>query len=165
MPEQFPQRKSPRLRDYDYAQSGAYFVTICTHQRFHWFGQIANSTASLSSIGMIAAECWYAIPQHYPTVELDGFVVMPNHTHGIIVLAEPVTPVKPSSPLLATVIGTYKAAVTRQIKRNHPSWQETLWQGRFHDHIIRDEATLNYIRQYIEQNPSRWEEDSLFSPS
>jgi REP element-mobilizing transposase RayT len=82
----FPQRKSPRLQSYDYGQSGAYFVTLCTHQRRQVFGEVVNQTMRLTAAGMMAQECWFAIPDHYPDVELDAFVVMPNHVHGILVL-------------------------------------------------------------------------------
>lgn len=106
-----PQRKSPRLQAYDYAQSGAYFVTICTHQRQCWFGYIANEEMRYSGLGEIAALRWLALPEHFPTVELDLWVVMPNHVHGIVVLHED------GSARLTDVIGNYKAAVTRAWRR------------------------------------------------
>lgn len=81
-----PQRKSPRLQGYDYSQPGAYFVTICTHQRLHCFGEVIEGSMNLNRLGEIASELWFALPQHHPGIELDAFVVMPNHIHGIIVL-------------------------------------------------------------------------------
>ena len=81
------QRKSPRLQGYDYSQSGAYFITICTHLRQYFFGEINDEEMTLSSAGEIATICWNSIPDHYPDVDLDAFVVMPNHVHGIIVFA------------------------------------------------------------------------------
>lgn len=105
----YRQRKSPRLQGYDYAQNGAYFVTICTHNREHTFGQITNCDMELSELGEIALTCWNAIPNHFPSVELDVSIVMPNHVHGIIVL-------QGGNVKLGTIIGNYKAAVTRQIR-------------------------------------------------
>ena len=80
------QRRSPRLQGYDYSQSGAYFVTICCHQRAQLFGHITDGTMHLSPAGQIALERWFAIPEHHAHVDLDAFVVMPNHIHGIVIL-------------------------------------------------------------------------------
>ena len=104
------QRKSPRLQGYDYSNSGVYFVTICTHNRQHIFGSINNGNMMLSAMGHIASACWDAIPDHFPSVELDVSIVMPNHVHGIIVLPG-------GGATLGTIIGNYKAAVTRLIRR------------------------------------------------
>jgi len=184
MPTQpFPQRKSPRLQGYDYSQEGAYFVTICTHRRAHWFGEVANYEMQLSEIGVIAQACWSKIPNHYPHVELDHFVVMPNHVHGIIVLhdlpdaignivgtpymvsentsSETTSPQK--HPILGVIIGTYKAAVTRQSRLVSTSPEGKFWQARYHDHIIRDERALNYIRRYMQNNPAIWQKDIFYS--
>ncbi|MDX2138153.1 MAG: transposase [Chloroflexota bacterium] len=90
-PTPLPQRKSPRLQGYDYRSNGAYFVTICSAQREWIFGEIVDDHMSLSAIGIIATRMWDAIPDHFPHVELDAFVVMPNHVHGVLVFAsEPV---------------------------------------------------------------------------
>lgn len=135
---------------------------------------------TLSEIGQIALTCWNAIPNHFPAVELDVSIIMPNHVHGIIVL-------RGGGAKLGTIIGNYKAAVTRQI-RNVPaagtpymaspqytdmaSLQYTdmaslptkIWQARYHDHIIRSEASLLRIQSYIANNPAHWQEDLLFTP-
>ena len=84
----YPQRKSPRLHEYDYAQEGAYFITICAHERRLMFGHIAEDAMTLGAAGVIAERHWTAIPDHFPHVELDVFVVMPNHVHGILVFSE-----------------------------------------------------------------------------
>lgn len=163
------QRKSPRLQGYDYAQRGAYFVTICTYNREHIFGHITNGDMTLSDMGHIASTCWAAIPNHFSTVELDASIVMPNHVHGIIVLPS-------GGAKLGTIIGNYKAAVTRQI-RNLPNvgtpyvgtpYMASLptgyvWQARYHDHIIRNDASLQRIQTYIVNNPARWQEDTFFT--
>lgn len=81
-------RKSIRLPEYDYAQEGAYFITICTHERECLFGEIENGKMILSSVGTIADVMWYEIKNHRSNVELGDFVVMPNHIHGIIIITE-----------------------------------------------------------------------------
>lgn len=156
MNKRYPQRKSPRLRRYDYAQEGTYFVTICTYQRACWFGNIVDGEMQRSSMGHIAAACWETIPDHYFGVELDCFVVMPNHVHGVIMLIG-------NSVALGTIIGTYKAAVTRQIHSTYNRRPKRLWQDRYHDHIIRSEKMLNHIREYEQNNPLRWHEDTFYA--
>jgi putative transposase len=82
-------RRSIRLKDYDYSQDGAYFVTICVHNRESLFGKIANEKMILNDVGKIAEQCWCEIPQHYPNVILDKYIVMPNHVHGILIIDNP----------------------------------------------------------------------------
>ncbi len=176
MPNTLPQRRSPRLKDYDYTQSGAYFVTLCTHQRHHHFGHITHDGMMvLSSEGQIAYDYWLTIPDHFPTVELDAFVVMPNHVHGILVLADRHGGVgghssavslreafaRPVHGSLSTIMRSYKSIVTRTIHAT-TGGNDIIWQGRFHDHIIRNEVDLNAIRQYILTNPARWPQDQLY---
>jgi len=84
------QRRSIRLRGYNYAQAGAYFITICTHNRTHLFGTIAAGTVLTNAAGNAAADCWLQIPVHFPNVELDQWVIMPNHIHGILVITTPI---------------------------------------------------------------------------
>jgi REP element-mobilizing transposase RayT len=153
-----PQRKSPRLQGYDYSQSGAYFITICTHQRQNLFGEVIDGVMHCSQAGDIAMACWHIIPNHYPAVELDAFVVMPNHIHGILVLDGDG---KQFKTVLGRVINGYKGAVTARIREQIDS-NLVAWQGRYHDHIIRDERGLNLIRAYVENNPAKWSNDSLF---
>ena len=153
------QRKSPRLRGYDYSSEGAYFVTICTHQRRHLFGSITDGNMCLSAAGDIAAACWRSIPQHYPAVELDAFVIMPNHVHGILFLHGDSGAFK---TILGRVINAYKGAVTARI-RSTQSDDGLVWQGRYHDHIIRDPESLSRIQQYVEKNPLLWSEDVFFA--
>ena len=150
----YPQRKSPRLQGYDYTQSGAYFITIRTHKWVHWFGHITDGAMVLNPMGQIAADCWAAIPDHFPGVELDAAIVMPNHIHGIIVLPG-------GGAALGSMVGTYKAAITRQIRPLQNAPPDTIWHGRYHDRIIRDERALERIRHYIVSNPARWRPDRL----
>jgi len=169
-------RRSIRLTHYDYTQAGTYFVTICTHERSCTLGTIADEEMILSAWGNVAQSCWDAIPSHFPIVELDAFVVMPNHVHGIIVIVDvdrrgmiyhaPTTREfsKPIASSLSTIVGTFKAAVTRHIRRlpnppDHPPWQRN-----YYEHIVRDDDDLSRIRQYIEHNVAKWQEDSLWMP-
>jgi REP element-mobilizing transposase RayT len=181
-----PQRRSPRLNGYNYSQNGAYFVTICTHNRTCIFGEIIDGQMQLNELGAIAVSCWEAIPQHYPQVELDAAVVMPNHVHGIIVIVDKpeengheesgheenghdnVVSLledfgKPVRGSLSSIIRSYKAAVTYTIMKTYPYADMPIWQGRFYDHIIRNERALNTIREYVVCNPAKWAEDSLYS--
>jgi putative transposase len=164
-------RRSIRLRGYDYTRAGAYFVTACAHARESLFGQIVAGEMRRNTYGEIALECWQAIPDHGPHVELDAFVVMPNHIHGILVLpddtASPLRQAtqerfsKPVAGSLPTIVRLYKAAVTRRINevRNAPG--VPIWQRNYYEHIIRDQASLDRIRAYIADNPSRWASDRL----
>ena len=164
--KRLPQRKSPRMQGYDYTQSGAYFITICTHQRQHIFGNIDNGVMTLSDAGKIARVRWLALPQHHSDIALDAFVVMPNHVHGIVIMqSEP-----SSSPMtnhltsksLGTIIGSYKSSVTRHIRKTLTKFEhEVIWQGRYHNQIIRNQRDYEPIVQYVATNPARWQEDSL----
>lgn len=172
-------RRSIRLRGYDYAQAGAYFVTMCTDRRALFFDE--------PLLRQIAEACWLAIPEFNPGVELDEWVVMPNHVHGIIVLdrgvlsdkgvllnaptdtgapttdaptRDPKNPFSMMSPrrgTLGLVIRKYKGAVTgkcREINRF-----DFAWQRNYYEHIVRNEREMNAIRRYIANNPAKWDLD------
>ena len=147
--DRFPVRKNPRLKNFDYTSCHYYFVTICTYQKKAVFG----STAKLSPIGEMAAECLQDIPRHFPGVTVDKWVVMPNHIHAIIILPGDDTN-------LSTVIGQYKSAVTKRVRGF--CTEGTLWQVSFHDHVIRNQQDYERIWLYIEGNPSRWMEDCFY---
>ncbi|MBI3800669.1 MAG: hypothetical protein HY268_27290 [Deltaproteobacteria bacterium] len=240
-------RRSIRLKGYDYAQAGAYFVTICAYRRECLFGQVENGVVVLSQYGRLVEQCWQVLPRDFPRVELDAFVIMPNHLHGIIVLtgcltagrgeafaqrfqeesrstsanASPLrlahgtqpgslaaivqnfqeesrsTPAnalplrsahgtQPGSlaaivqnfqeqprstpanalPLrsahgtqpgsLAAIVQNFKSVSTRKINRMRATPGMPVWQGNYHEHIIRDEAELSCIREYIVNNPLQW---------
>lgn len=173
-------RRNPRLEGYDYAQSGVYFVTICTHLREHLFGAVVNAELILSEFGEIVRSDWEAIPTHYGQVELDCFVVMPNHVHGILIIHNDVdqsgvgkpTPytaapvgaglVPPAKPIsLSQIIGGYKSGVARRINALRKQPGTVVWQRTFYDHIVRSQSELDQIRLYIEANPARWLDDDL----
>ncbi len=183
-------RRSIRLRDYDYTQEGAYFVTICTQERAHVFGEVVNGEMLASPIGEVVQTCGDQIPEHFPNVELDAFVVMPNHLHGIIVIAEPLTrdvgaqyiaPLQTAPPSMlhhqtsaaiggATPnnvaqgsLGSIVRSFKAAVTRIVGAQVETpIWQRNYYDHIIRNTAQLDHIRSYIASNPARWQADSLY---
>ena len=247
----FHQRRSIRLKGYDYAQAGAYFITICTHNRLPLFGKIvragfipdpnnqtgqpqtgqpqtgqpqtgqpqtgqpqtgqpqtgqpqtgqpqglplrdANDTAqpvgagftparmNLNEYGQIAHEQWQKIPVRFETVELDAFVIMPNHIHGIIIINES-QPVKagltptlnrqfsqtqrcPKRKTIGDIVGAYKSLVANECLKIFKTKNENmgkLWQRNYYEHIIRDEKSYLKIAQYILDNPEKWELDSMY---
>lgn len=156
------------LKNWDYGSRGFYFVTICTKSKQPYFGQIVNDARSqkmdnnvhsYTQIGDIANTYWSEIPKHFPFVELDAFVVMPDHIHGILFLNRPkyeswrTNSFKPQSENLASVVRGFKAAVKKYAVSNRLEFD---WQPRYYDHVIHSEAELNAIRQYITDNPGKW---------
>ena len=139
-----PKRKSPRLREYDYATAGAYFVTVCARDRSCLFGAIADDEMKLNRLGRTVEQCWLEIPVHFPTVALDAFVVMPNHIHGLVVLSR-----AGHAPPLHLAIGSFKSAASHAAGHS-------VWQRSFYDRVIRDDEELRALREYVEENPLRW---------
>ena len=162
-----PQRRSIRLRDYDYTRNGAYFVTVCTNKRLCLFGEIEDGLLRLSPIGQTVDTAWHELPAHTPDLMLDAWVVMPNHVHGILVLpgtiTNPLAAVKTPQGLnagsLGAVIGGFKSAVSRTVNAANLSPIRPLWQRNYFERIIRDDSELDAARTYIEKNPLRWEAD------
>lgn len=153
-----PQRKSPRLPEYDYSLEGGYFVTLCTHDKKHIFGYIRDAKMFLTDIGRIAYERWLMIPRYYPSVGLSDFVIMPNHLHGILFLSAS----SDERPVLSNIVAGYKSGVTRVVHQQ-TNFTSTVWQYSFHDHIIRNEIDLIRIREYVLSNPARWEADTFYT--
>ena len=156
--ESIPQRKSLRLYGYDYRRPGFYFVTVCTRYHTHWLGDIVNNKLVLSTAGTILQSVWNTLPERFPGLKLDQFVVMPNHIHGIIILTERLrysNSASPSKPTLGNIIGDYKGAATYLIRRTG-GIPEFTWQISFYDVIIRNKQMLQDIRLYILNNPERW---------
>ena len=244
MPEKFQNKyttKSTRLKNHNYTQNGLYFVTICTQDKEYFFGEIKNGEMVLNDIGKIAHQFWQEIPQHFPFVNLDQFVVMPDHVHGILEINKnalnectrrdealprlennqhqsannkcqdailqhqdaicqhqdaiwqhqdaiwqhqdiiknqdvdsiryqdealprlymgeypQMSEISPKPCSLSVIIGAYKSIVSKIANKQFPIGFH--WQPRFFDHIIRNDETLNKIREYINKNPARWERD------
>jgi putative transposase len=168
-------RKSIRLQEYDYTQTGAYFVTICTLNREYSFGHVAGEEMVLSEAGRIVTEEWLKTCKMRPYVQLDHFVVMPNHFHGILILNDENmdqarqdtarrAPTKerfskPVSRSLSSIVRAFKSAVTKRVNEWRATPGALVWQRGFYDHVIRDNESLNRIREYIMTNPRRWQFD------
>jgi REP element-mobilizing transposase RayT len=207
-------RRSIRLKGYDYSKSGAYFITICTHDKEYWFGDIlaADETGLIGMVlndaGRIIREEWLNTEKIRNEIRLDEFVIMPNHIHGIVwitVGADDVVPqtvgakgirpmngihsifkpgvlpnkgvlpyaptgqnggapkpgfVSPSKTIGAMVRG-FKSAATRRIRQIQNNPAMTVWQRNYWEHVIRDDADMARIREYVKNNPAQWELDSL----
>ena len=167
-----PRRRSTRLSRFDYARQGAYFVTLCTRNRACLFGDIQNGEMRLNEFGELANNMWSEIPTHCPHVEIDASVIMPNHLHGVIVIPHTHVGATHASPLTSgppkrshgAIIGAYKSAVPKHANRlgllsDLGFSRRSIWQRNYYDHVIRDDASLALIRQYIADNPFRWPED------
>lgn len=178
-------RHSIRLPEYDYSNFGIYFVTICTYQREHVFGEILNGKMILNNVGKIAEQYWLDIPKHYPKVVLDEFVVMPNHVHGLINIfdvgddvqtagaqmaagAQDLVPLRRTLQLqnkfqkiiprsLGAIVRGYKIGVTKWCRNNNIIY--AVWQRNYHERIVRTDRELNNVRQYILNNPANWQND------
>ena len=169
-------RRSIRLRGYDYTLAGAYFVTICAQQRACLFG-MEGDPHTLTPAGHMLGERWMALPQKFPTVTLDGWVTMPNHFHGIVIIHEPEARVgappapdgpgpeiESDGPSLARIIQWFKTMTTnlylRGVKQDGwPPCPGKLWQRDYYERIIRNDRELDALRAYIAANPTRWTED------
>lgn len=186
-------RKSIRLKGFDYSSAGVYFVTICAKDRKCIFGKVQNGRMILNDLGEMVQYQWKEIPIHFQNVELDEFVVMPNHFHGILWLldgsgnmtnpvgakhswqptaskqiniarnASPLHPpnrpkgTKPGS--LSAIIQNFTSITSRKINRIRKTPGEKMWQRNFYDRIVRNEKELYNLRNYIIDNPLKWEND------
>ena len=153
-----PKRKKNRLENYDYGQPGYYFVTVCVEDKIKLFWNevpplIDPEQLPLSAAGRTAEQYLLEMPLHYPNVQLDKYVIMPNHVHAIIQLTHKHDPVTVSS-----VVNAWKSIVKQKTA-------ELVWQKSFHDHIIRDEKDYLRIWKYIDDNPIKWADDFYYVPS
>ena len=182
-------RRSIRLKDYDYSQIGYYFLTVCVQKKVCIFGDVENNKMILSDIGKLANQCWLNIPQHFPNVLLHEYVVMPNHIHGIIEITNNEnndnsvgtnnnSPIKipqclseqanNNSPLqkgtsrtIGSIIRGFKIGVTKQL--HNDGFVGQIWQRNYYEHIVRNEDDYRNIVEYIINNPTNWEEDKLYN--
>ncbi len=172
-------RRSIRLKDYDYSQPGAYFVTICTRNRERVLGEIVGGTVTLSPVVDLVQTTWLAIRHNYPGVDVDEFIVMPSHLHGIILLTgatdlgkadqdqgEAIGQARgpgPTSPL-PDVVHRFKSLTTARyrqgVKRDGQlRSSDRLWQRNYYEQVIRDDDDLDRVREYIAGNPASWDDD------
>jgi REP element-mobilizing transposase RayT len=203
---------SARAQWWDYGRNAAYFITICTANREHYFGNIVDKKMQLSAIGVIADVFWHEIKKHAYFIELGEFIVMPNHIHGILIIDKPneiididatnendneheyeydnvetrhalslqpptQIPTQPQPQIqsqspgqkrfqnqgkntISSIIGGYKSVVTKHARRLGYDFG---WQSRFHDNIIKDDKSYQFIANYIVNNPMKWENDKFYS--
>ncbi|MFI3142289.1 MAG: transposase [Clostridia bacterium] len=163
---EFKYRKRMRLTNYNYSQCGVYFITICSHNQNQIFSQLVGngldrSIFKLTQYGIIAENELKNIEKHFPCVEIDKYVVMPNHIH-IIILMRCNGELERSRPFptISTIIGLYKSGVSKLIHEIDPN--QNVWQKSFHDHIIRNEKSYQKIWQYIDENPLKWKFDKYY---
>lgn len=148
------QRKQNRLSSYDYSTIGAYFVTICTHDRQRILSEIIEDRPpGLKHSGKIAEEYIIRIPEKYPTVSVDKFVIMPDHIHMLLSIGQGTGD---PSPTLGNIIGWYKYKVTKEINRIFGTEGRKLFQRSYYNHVIRDQADYIEAWEYIENNPRKW---------
>jgi putative transposase len=188
MNKPLPNRKSIRLKHYDYSRPGFYFITICTHNRIVRFGHISDNKMNLNTFGEIVTNQWYHLPDHFDKIKLDQFIAIPNHIHAIIqIVGAPLAGVLTTNarPLAGArdddyrsttriapardktvghIIGAYKSLCVHHclqwVKFNDPSFYiGKLWQRNYWEHIIRNEYELIRIREYIRNNPKMWKND------
>lgn len=182
-------RRSIRLRGYDYAVEGAYFITICTFQRESLLGQVTGGEMMLNESGRAVQEVWEGLPAHFSQVFLDAFVIMPNHLHGIIVLNGPAEPgvgagLRPAQDStahgsavgrsetcpygsgggetrvpVAEIVRALKSFSARRINQIRDNPGVPVWQRNYYERVIRDEAEMERARRYILENPIKWETD------
>lgn len=178
-------RHSIRLKEYDYAQAGAYFVTIVAQGRACLFGEMADGIMRANDAGRMVNREWLALPTRFTGVRLDALVVMPNHCHGIIIIGPSVgatlvvapgpdgvalesragtSPAPTARRTLGGIVGAFKSITTHAyiqgVKQSGwPPFLDRLWQRNYFEHAIRDGASLGRIREYIINNPLQWELD------
>ncbi len=162
-------RKLNRLMGYDYSRDGMYFITVCACDGQEIFGEIENKKCvgtglapvriKYSELGKIIEKNWQAIKILYENVELDEFIIMPNHMHGIIIKRTGTSPV----PTISQIVGSFKSRTAMEYfkKGSVAGKKQKIWQRSYHDRIIRCETELNNIRKYIRHNPINWPKDEL----
>ena len=158
---ELPKRKPNRIPHFDYSTPGAYFVTICTKNRQNIFWKNVGAsiacpqTPQLSHAGQIVEQAIQNIERHYPAISVDHYVIMPNHIHLLLQINTDKNGRPMVAPTISTVIQQMKGYVTKQLGRS-------IWQKLFHDHVIRNENDYRIIWEYIENNPTQWEQDCFY---
>ena len=167
-------RRSVRLPDMTYAEPGGYFVTLCVEGKVCLFGDVVDAEMHPNAFGKIVQEEWDRTATVRPYVELDAFVVMPNHIHGIIIIRAdgidtsevgatrriaPTNARGPEPGSIGAMIGQFKSAATKRINHQRGTPGVPVWQRNYHEHIIRSGRDIDRIRQYIAENPARWHYD------
>jgi REP element-mobilizing transposase RayT len=156
-------RRSTRLKGYDYAEPGAYFITVAAQMREPFFGEVMDGYMQLNDAGRMVVKWWRRIPGKFPSIEADEYTVMPDHFHGIAINVGADTRVCPGPPRtpLSRVVQWFKTMTTNAYikgvkNRRWTPFERKLWQRNYYDRIIRDEEELNLARQYVLDNPAKW---------
>lgn len=157
---EYRRRNSLRYPGHDYSQPASVFVTIDAHEKQRLFGKVIDGHMSPSPAGVKAAALWRGIPERFPAIDIDAFVVMPDHIHGILFCGVAESSLKTT---VGDVVRWFKsslyAAYGAGVKREGwPPYNGKLWHRDYHDRIIRDDAEFETIRAYITANPVRWRE-------
>jgi REP element-mobilizing transposase RayT len=161
-------RRSIRLKEYNYSAPGFYFVTICTKDRECFFGKIINGIMELNRVGEIISRAWNQLPQRFSSIRTDEFVIMPNHMHGIIsivgapLMAPDEMDIKIKGAInrartLGEIIRAFKAFLAREIRC--AGYEKFAWQRNYYERVIRNESELFRIRKYVQENPAKWHLD------
>ena len=164
MKNSLPQRKHPRLKQYDYSTAGAYYITICTHNRrcllSHIVGRgLAPAEIQHTAYGQIAKEQLFLLEKRYPFVKIEQYVIMPNHIHAILMLEEAAG--ASPCPTITDIVCAYKSLTTRECKQVQPI--DKLFQSSFYEHVIRGQKDYDEIAEYIQNNPKQWDLDTLYA--
>lgn len=159
-------RRSIRLRGYDYTQPNFYFITVCVQQRAALFGTISNGHLLLNDAGRMIEDWYKALGNKFPQLQTDAFICMPNHIHMLLHLLDQNAEAEARLLSISEVIQWFKTMTTnayiRGVKQSDWSpFQGRLWQRNYWEHIVRDEKSLESIRDYIINNPKTWENDHL----
>jgi REP element-mobilizing transposase RayT len=163
---QLRRRRTSRYPGYDYASSGAYFVTVVAQDRTCLFGAVTGDVMHPNDAGCAVLRCWQELPGRFPSVNLDEFVVMPNHVHGIIWLTEISAlhdqGAASSAPTLGRVMRAFKSMSAIEVNRLMGR-RGRLWQRGYYERVVRSDGELRDVRNYILQNPARWPTDVEYS--
>ena len=175
IPAKLPTRRSLRLRGFDYAQPGAYFVTVVVQNRWPLFGEVIGEEMRLNGAGRMIQRIWESLPSRFPPLDIDEFIVMPNHVHGIVVMDPAIRAEQVDSQssagapredvvTLSNVLSTFKSLTTVDYARGVKAkkwrpFRRRLWQRSYYDHVVRNEESLTLIREYIAGNPTMWSLD------
>jgi putative transposase len=155
-------RRSIRLAGYDYSRCGAYFVTVCAANRECLFGDIADGEMHPNAYGLLVERSWVELRDTYPYVNLDAWVLMPNHLHGVVVITDEsgdATNILMKRKPLGNLIGAFKTISTRHINELRGSSGTPVWQRNYYEHVVRSDAVLRRVRDYIQTNPGNWSTD------
>ena len=168
MMNRLPNRKHPRLKNYDYSTAGAYFITICTQNRQCILSRVvgrglapaAMNGFDYTSFGKIAETQLLLLEERYPGLSIDRYVIMPNHIHAIILLNHEAAGASPH-PTIMDVVCSYKSLTTRECKKN--GFTGKLFQTSFYEHVIQCREDYEEIADYICENPVRWGCEELYA--